>query len=239
MPLVWTARKRRSMANRSKRYVASKALIVGLKQYSVDEAVTLLKQTGQAKVNSAVELHAHLGLDPRQSSQQVRTTVKLAHGTGKKIRLAAIVNEGMVKEALAAGAAEAGAEDLINKIKATEQTPYDIIVAGSEMMSKLVPIAKILGTRGLMPSPKSETVSPNPIKAITELLGGKISFKSDESSNVHLLVGRVGFTDEQLRENIEGAIEAIKKAKPDETKGTYFQSCFVCTAMGPSIRIKI
>jgi len=227
------------MGKHSKRFISQKALVDRSKQYSVDEAVALLKQTGQAKVNSAVELHAHLGLDPKQSSQQVRTTVKLAHGTGKKIRLAAIVSEGLVKEALAVGATEAGAEELINKIKSTEQTPYDIIVAGSDMMSKLVPIAKILGTRGLMPSPKSETVSPNPVKTITELLGGKISFKSDESSNVHLLIGRVGFEDTQLKENIEGAIEAIKKAKPDETKGTYFQSCYVCTAMGPSIRIRV
>lgn len=214
-------------------------LIDKAKQYAIAEAVALLKQMGQAKVNSAVELHAHLGLDSKQSAQQVRTTVSLPHGTGKKIRLAAIVAENLVKECLAAGATVAGADDLIATIKSTEQTPYDIIVAGSDMMSKLVPIAKILGTRGLMPSPKSETVSPNPVKTITELLGGKVSFKSDESSNVHLLVGRAGYSEEQLKENIQAAVEAIKKAKPDETKGTYFQSCFVCTAMGPSIRIKV
>ncbi len=226
------------MSHRSKRYLAHRALVDKSKLYTVPEAVALLKQMGQEKVNAAVELHAKLGVDTKQSTQQVRAVVHLPHGTGKKIKIAAIVNEHQVKECLAAGAVEVGGDDLIAKIKTSEQTPYDIIVAGSDMMSKLVPIAKILGTRGLMPSPKSETVSQNPVKTIQDLLSGKISFKTDESGNIHLLVGRVGHSEADLTENIQAAIDAIKKAKPGETKGTYFGSCYVCTAMGPSIKVK-
>jgi large subunit ribosomal protein L1 len=205
--------------------------------YTVAEAIVLIKKLAKTKFDSSVEAHFKLGIDPKKGDQQIRAAVSLPHGTGKTIKIAAFVTPGREAEAKAAGADYVGGEDLIALIQKTEKTDFQIAVAEPAIMRDLSKIAKILGTRGLMPSPKNDTVTPNPAKAIAELKKGKISFKNDDTSNVHVLIGKTSFSDQQLIENYETIVAAIKKAKPASSKGTYIKNVSLCSTMGPGIKV--
>ncbi len=164
-----------------------------MKVYSIKEGIELVKQISKEKFDASVEAHFRLGIDPRKGDQQIRTAVSLPHGTGKSIKIAAFVSDDKIEACKKAGADYAGSEDLIAEIKKTEKTDFQVAVAEPAMMRHLAQIAKILGTRGLMPSPKNETVTPNPAKACEELKKGKVSFKNDDTRNIHVSIGKVSF----------------------------------------------
>ena len=193
----------------------------------------------KTKFDASVEVHFRLGIDPKKGDQQIRTAVSLPHGTGKSVRVAAFVSPEKEKEAKAAGADLIGNEDLIAEIKKTEKTDFEVAVAEPAMMKNLAQIAKILGTRGLMPSPKNETVTPNPAKAIKELKKGKVSFKNDDTANIHVAIGKVSFSDEQLTDNYTAILDAIKKLKPAKSKGVFLKNITITTSMGPGVRVEI
>ena len=222
------------MKKHSKRYRALKEKIDPAKQYSLDEAILLIKESANIKFDSAVELHVNTGIDVKQSDQQVRSIVSLPHGTGKKQRIAAITAS--ADKAKEAGAQIAGAEELIKEIQAGK-IDFDILVAEPAFMPKLASVAKILGPRGLMPSPKNGTVSSDIAKAIDELSKGKIGFKNDNTGNIHLLVGKASFNSDKLKDNIQSAIEAIKSSRPSKMKGTFIKTATLATTMGPGIKV--
>lgn len=221
----------------SKRYRAATEAVDATKSYAVAEAVALAKKTSTVKFDASVELHFRLGIDSTKADQAVRGTVKLPHGTGKKLRIAVFATGKAADEATAAGATIVGGEELVKQIKEKETTDFDIAVATPDMMRVLAPIAKLLGTRGLMPNPKNETVSPTPGAIVKELMGGKIAFRSDKTGNLHLLVGKASFADQQLIENVVTLYDAVMKAKPAESKGIYLKSMTLTTSMGPSIAV--
>jgi len=203
--------------------------------FSVAEAVELIKNNKIENFDAGVELHLNLGVDPQKTDQHVKGTIILPHGTGKSKKVAAFVTADQIEAAKAAGADIVGGEELIEEIKKTSKTDFDVAVATPQMMPKLAAIAKTLGTRGLMPSPKNETVTANVAKAIGELKKGKITFKNDDTSNLHQIVGRVSFDAAQLIENVTVLLEAVKKAKPASSKGVYIKKAILCTSMGPAI----
>lgn len=224
---------------RSKRFRAAQQLIDSSKSYSLDEAVALIKQTATTKFDGSVELHIRLGVDPKQADQLVRGTVNLPHGTGKKLKIAVFAKGPAAKAAKDAGADMVGDDDLIADIKKTQKTDFDVAVATPDMMKLLAPIAKTLGTKGLMPNPKNETVNPDPAKIVEALRGGKITFRMDDTANLHQLIGKPSFAPEQLKANAEAYLEAIKKAKPSESKGTYMRSVTLTSSMGPAIKVTL
>jgi large subunit ribosomal protein L1 len=207
------------------------------KKYPLVEAVKLLKETANVKFDSSAEIHIKLGIDPKKGDQLVRGNVSLPHGTGKKLKIAAFVTPAKEKEAKEAGAEIVGGATLIEQIKKDGKCDFDIAVAEPAIMKDLAAVARILGQKGLMPNPKTGTVTPEIKKIIGELKKGKASFKNDDSANVHLMVGKVSFSEQQLKENIEVFLDAIRKAKPEGSKGNYIQSIFLSSTMGPSIRI--
>ncbi len=207
------------------------------KTYSWAEAIELLKSISNEKFNASVELHARLGIDPKKGEQQVRASVTLPHGTGNTAVIAAFVNPDKEKEAKEAGADFVYGEEDIKRIKDTGKFNFEIAVTTPDMMPKLAAVAKVLGPKGLMPNPKTDTVSPNVKKMIEELKKGKINFKNDDTSNVHVSFGKMKFSADQLKENLAALIEAIKKVKPATAKGTYIKNLVICSSMGPSVRI--
>ena len=224
------------MSKHSKRYTAIKEKLDPAKEYSLDEAVALIKEAGNLKFDAGVELHVRTGIDVKQGDQQVRSTVSLPHGTGKTQKITAITSD--PDKAKSAGAETAGGEELIKEIQAGKMD-FDVLVAQPEFMPKLAPVAKILGPRGLMPSPKNGTVAEDIEKAITELAKGKIAFKNDNTGNIHLLVGRASFDETQLKENIQTAFDAVKTARPSNMKGAFIQNTVLTTSMGPSIKVSL
>ncbi len=217
--------------------VALKAKVDKNKVYAIDEAVKLAKETSGVKFDASIEIHANLGIDPKKGEQQIRATVSMPNGTGKSKVIAAFVAPEKEKEAKDAGADFVYGEEEIKKIKDTGKFNFEIAVTTPDMMPKMAGVAKVLGPKGLMPNPKTETVSPNLTKMITELKKGKITFKNDDTSNVHVSVGKVSFTEAQLKENVVTFVEALKKAKPGTSKGTFIKSLTLKTAMGPAIRL--
>ncbi len=209
------------------------------KKYPIDEAIELAKKMSKAKFDESLEVHFLLGIDPRKGDQQVRGAVSLPHGTGKTVKVAAFVSEDKEKECKDAGADYVGGEDLINEIKKTEKTDFQVAVAEPAMMRNLAQIAKILGTRGLMPSPKNETVTPNPAKAVEELKKGKVSFKNDDTGNIHVAIGKLSFDTQKLKENFETLLDAIQKAKPSSSKGVYLKNIVIASSMGKGIKIAL
>lgn len=205
---------------------------------SATEAIDLLK-TYPAKGDVTLEVHFRLGVDPKKAEHLVRGSSSLPHGTGKKIRVAAFVPDAMVKDALAAGAAIAGGESLITELKTSQKIDFDVAVAHPDMMRSMAVIAKLLGTRGLMPSAKTETITPDPISAIKKLQGGKVNFRMDESGNVHQAFGRSSFSTEQLLENLTTMIDTIQKLRPTGIKGAYLRSVTLSTSQSPSIAIEV
>jgi len=209
------------------------------KSYSLAEALKIVKEITRTKFDASIELHLRLGINTKKSDQQVRGAASLPHGTGKTIKIAAFVspeNEAAVK---AAGADYVGGDELIAEIKKTEKTDFQVAVAEVSMMRNLAQIAKILGTRGLMPSPKNETVTQNPVKTVEELKKGKISFKNDDTGNLHLIIGKVSFSDDKLIENFNNLIDTIKKAKPGSSKGTFIKNISLSSSMSPGIKISL
>lgn len=209
------------------------------KAYPVKEAIELTKKLSKTKFDASVEVHFRLGIDTKKGDQQIRATVSLPHGTGKTIKVAAFVMPEKIKEVKEAGADLVGGEELIAEIKKTEKTDFQVAVAEPGMMKNLAAIAKILGTRGLMPSPKNETVTPNPAKAVAELKKGKVSFRSDDTGNVHAVIGKVSFLQEELQANYNAFLEAVKKAKPSSSKGVYVKNIALSSSMGPGVKVII
>lgn len=224
---------------RSKRYQEAGKLIDPKKAYSPEGAIKLLKSLPAVKFDAAVELHASLGIDPTKSDQVVRGTVVLPHGTGKTKRVAAFVEPEKEAEARAAGADIIGNEEEMEKILKTNIIEFDVAVATPGMMPKLSKLAKVLGPKGLMPNPRTDTVGPNITKMVQEQKAGKISFKNDDTGNLHQVFGRFSFDEQKLTENLTTLIEAIKKAKPAAAKGVYIENAVICATMSPGIRIEI
>ena len=220
-----------------KKYTDSRNLIDNLKQYDPEEAVALVKQTGKAKFDETIELSIRLGVDPRHADQQVRGTVVLPHGTGKKVRVLVFAKGDKAKEALAAGADYVGDADLVQKIQTENWFDFDACVATPDMMGTIGRIARLLGPKGLMPNPKSGTVTMDLTKAITDIKAGKVEYRVDKTSIVHCPIGKVSFDDEKLAENLKALMDAIIKAKPATAKGTYIRSLYMSTTMGPSVRL--
>ncbi len=209
------------------------------KVYSLDEAIALVKKTSNVKFDASVEVHARLGIDPSKGEQQIRATVVLPHGTGKTKSVAAFVGTNDEKDAKDAGADFIYGEADIKKIKDTGKIEFDIAIATPEMMPKLAIAAKVLGPKGLMPSPKTETVGKDVKKMVTELKRGKAAFKNDDTANVHQMIGKVSFPDVQIKENFTAFLEALKKAKPNTAKGTFIKTLYLASSMGPSVRTEI
>jgi len=215
-----------------------KAKVDKTKAYSVSEAVKLVKETAGVKFDASVEIHARLGIDIKKSEQQVRGTVVLPNGIGKSKIVAAFVGNGKEKEAKDAGADFVYGEEDIKKIKETGKIEFDVAVTTPDMMSKLAGIAKVLGPRGLMPNPKTDTVGPNLRGMIEEQKKGKVSFKNDDTGNIHQIVGRISFPEEKLVENISVFLDVIKKARPSSAKGIYIKNLVLCSTMGPAIKLE-
>ena len=223
----------------SKRMTELKTKVDSAKVYTLDEAIALVKATSTVKFDASVEFHARLGIDPKKSDQLIRATVVLPHGTGKTKRIAAFVGPNDEKAAKDAGADLVLGEEEIKAIKDTGKIDFDIAVATPEMMPKLAVAARVLGPKGLMPNPKTDTVDKNVAKMIEALKKGKAAFKNDDQANIHQLVGKVSFDNAKLKENIETFIEALKRAKPAGAKGTYIKTAFLTSAMGPSVKISV
>lgn len=226
------------MTKRSKRYRKN---IEGLnldKSYGLDEAIALLKKTSAVKFDESIELNLKTGVDPKKADQQVRGTVALPHGTGKKLRLIVLTKGDKVKEALDAGADEAGSEELIEKIKGG-WTDFDALVVTPDMMREVGKLGKILGPRGLMPSPKAGTVTTDVAKAVSEIKAGKVEYKVDKQANIHIAVGKLSFDANKIQENAMALLGAILRAKPASVKGAYWHSLYICSTMGPGLRLDI
>ena len=209
------------------------------KSYPIAEAIKIAKEAGHEKFDASVEVHFRLGIEPTKGEQQVRGTVALPHGVGKTVRIIAFVEPANEAAAKAAGADIIGNEETIDKIKKTEKTEFDLAIAEPSMMKKMGIIAKILGTRGLMPSPKNDTVTTNPVQAISEFKKGKLSFKNDDTANIHLIIGKKSFDDVKLAENYQALFEVIKKAKPSAAKGIFIQNITICTSMGQGVKVQL
>ncbi|QWT24291.1 50S ribosomal protein L1 [Subtercola sp. PAMC28395] len=226
------------MAQKSKAYRAAASKIEEGKLYTAAEAVVLAKETGSAKFDSTVEVALKLGVDPRKADQMVRGTVILPHGTGKTARVIVFATGPAAEAAIAAGADEVGGDELIEKV-AAGYTSFDSAVSTPELMGKVGRLGKVLGPRGLMPNPKTGTVTPDVAKAVTEIKGGKIEFRVDKHSNVHFVAGKVSFTPDQLRENVGAALDEIVRQKPSSSKGRYITKGTVSTTFGPGIPVDV
>lgn len=209
------------------------------KTYSLDEAIQLVKDTSAVKFDASVEIHVRTGIDTGKSDQQVRATVALPHGTGKTRKIAAFVNADKRKEAEAAGADVLYGEEDIAAIKETGKIDFEVAVATPDMMSKLAVIARILGPRGLMPSPKTNTVTDKIAETIQALKKGTITFKTDDAGIIHTMLGKVSFTNEQLVENANAFLDVLRRAKPASVKGIFLKSATVTSSMGPGIRLSL
>lgn len=218
-----------------KKYRAAAEKIDKNKVYPIDEAVKLVKESRVAKFDESVEAHVRLDIDAKKGEEQVRGTVVFPHGTGKTKKVAVITST-KGKEATEAGADLVSDESLIEEIK-KGKTEFDILVATPEMMPKLAQVAKILGPRGLMPSPKTETVTDKIKETVGMLKKGKASFKNDDSGNIHQLIGKISFEENKLKENLETFLDAVKKAKPAAVKGKFIISVTLCSTMGPGIKV--
>ena len=220
-----------------KKYVDSKKLIDSTKLYEPDEAVTLVKQTGKAKFDETIEISVRLGVDSRHADQQVRGAVVLPNGTGKKVRVLVFAKGDKASEAEAAGADFVGAEEYITKIQKENWFDFDVVVATPDMMGLVGRLGRVLGPKGLMPNPKSGTVTMDVTRAVNEIKAGKVEYRVDKTSIVHCPIGKASFTEQQLGENLRVLMDAIVKAKPASAKGTYIRSCVISSTMGPGIKV--
>ena len=222
----------------SKRFKEAQQKIDTRKVYSIGEAIELAKATSTVKFDATVEVHIKLGINPKKSDQQIRSSVSLPYGTGKTVKIAVIAdNNEQQKAAKAAGADLVGEADLIENIK-KGKIEFDILVATPAAMRLLAPVAKVLGPKGLMPNPKDGTVTQNVAEAVTNLKKGKINFKNDDSANIHTLIGKVSFDKEKLVANFLALLDGVLKAKPSSAKGNYIKNVSLSTSMGPGIKVE-
>jgi large subunit ribosomal protein L1 len=226
------------MATKSKAYRAAAEKIEDGKFYTPSEAVSVARTTGSAKFDSTVEVALKLGVDPRKADQMVRGTVILPHGTGKTARVIVFATGPAAEAAIAAGADEVGGAELIEKV-AAGYVAFDAAVSTPELMGQVGRLGKVLGPRGLMPNPKTGTVTMDTAKAVSEIKGGKIEFRVDKHSNVHFVAGKASFSEDQLAENIKAALDEIVRAKPSSSKGRYITKGTVSTTFGPGIPLDI
>ncbi len=204
---------------------------------TIDEAVTFVKENASAKFDESVEVHIRLNIDPKNGEQAVRGSVVLPNGTGKSVRIG-VITEDKADEAKKAGADVVGGVELIEKMKAGDVPDVDVFIATPDMMPKLAPAARVLGPRGLMPSPKTDTVTPDVVSAIESLKKGRANFKNDSTGNVHQVIGKVSFDGEKLIENYNAFIEALQACKNDAHKGQLIANTSICSTMGPAVKIK-
>lgn len=225
------------MPKLTKRWKALEGKVDEDRKYNLNDAVTGVKDCASAKFDETVELAFYLGVDPRHADQMVRGSVSLPHGTGKEVRVVVFCkSETQVEEAKAAGAIEAGSDELCEKVK-EGWTDFDAAVAAPDMMGQVGRLGRVLGPRGLMPSPKAGTVTPDVGKAVTEIKKGKIDYRVDKNANIHVPFGKISFEEGQLRENAASIIESIIKARPAACKGTYLKSCSMSSTMGPGFHL--
>jgi large subunit ribosomal protein L1 len=222
---------------RSKRYASLKKMVDAKKLYSPVDAIDLVKKTATTKFDSTVEVHLNLGIDVKKGDQQVRSTIVLPHSIGKAKKVAAFVSGDKQKEAKDAGADIVGAEELIEEIAKSGKIDFDVAVATPDMMVKLSKVAKVLGPQGLMPNPKTETVSPNVKKMVEEIKKGKIAFKNDATANIHQALGKSSMDAKALLENFSTFAEAVKKTKPASSKGVFVKSLTLTSTMGPAVHV--
>ena len=220
-----------------KKYLESAKLVDRATLYDPAEALDLAVKTSSAKFDETVEIHVRLGVDSRHADQQVRGAVVLPNGTGKKVRVAVFAKGDAADAAAAAGAEIVGAEDLVAKIQGEGFLDFDVAIAAPNMMGLVGRLGKVLGPRGLMPSPKAGTVTPDVAKAVEEAKAGKIEYRLDKTNIIHCPIGKVSFGAEKLQENYKTLLDAINKATPAASKGQYIKSCVVATTMGPGVRI--
>jgi large subunit ribosomal protein L1 len=229
--------KEEKMKKRGKRYLEAEKLVDKTKTYEVKEALELITKMPKPKFDETVELHARLGVDSKQADQQVRGTVVLPNGTGKTQKVLVFAKGDKAKEAETAGADFVGAEELIPKIEKDNWFDYDVIVATPDMMGVVGRLGKVLGPKGLMPNPKSGTVTMDVAKAVSEIKSGKVEYRLDKSNIIHLGFGKVSFGTDKLEENYNTIVEAIIKAKPSAAKGQYIKSIAISTTMGPGLYV--
>ena len=222
-----------------KKYNAAAGLLEVGKFYDVDEAMALSVKTGTAKFDETVEVHVRLGVDSRHADQQVRGAVVLPNGTGKNVRTLVIAKGDAAKAAEAAGSDFVGAEDAIERIQKENWLDFDLIITTPDMMGMVGRLGKILGPKGLMPTPKAGTVTPDVGKAVTEAKAGKIEYRLDKSNIVHVPIGKASFTEEKLEENFNALMDAIVKAKPSALKGQYLRSITLASTMGPGVKVSV
>jgi large subunit ribosomal protein L1 len=223
----------------SKRFKKALELVDARKAYPLKDAVGVLAKFPKAKFNETVDLAFRLGVDPKQSDQMVRGTVPLPHGSGKTVRVLVFARSGAAADAArAAGAEFVGFEDMIKKCS-DGWTDFDVAIATPEAMVEVRKLGKVLGPRGLMPNPKTGTVTDDTAKAIKEVKAGRVEFKVDKAGNVHVAVGKASFNGEQLEENARAVIEAVAKARPNSVKGTYINSCTLSATMSPPVRVDV
>ena len=226
------------MPKRSKRMRAIEELVEPLKLYKLDEACELLKKMPPVKFDQSVNVALKVGIDPKKSDQQVRGTVTLPYGTGQKITVCVIAKGDKAKEAHEAGADYVGADELLEKIKGG-WVDFSVLVATPDMMRELGKLGKVLGPRGLMPTPKAGTVTTDVSKAVKEAKGGKIEFKVDKTGNINNAVGKMSFNANNLAENIKSLLHAINRAKPSSAKGIFLRSMYLSTTMGPGLKVDL
>lgn len=219
-----------------KKYVESKKLIDNARQYDPREGLDLVLQTAKAKFDESVEVHVRLGVDSRHADQQVRGAVVLPHGTGKKVRVLVFAKADKAREAQEAGADFVGDEDLVKKIQTENWFGFDVCVATPDMMGLVGRIGRVLGPKGLMPNPKSGTVTMDVAKAVKDIKAGKVEYRLDKTNIVHCPLGKASFGSEKLEENLNTLMEAIIKAKPATSKGTYLKSVVLSSTMGPGVK---
>jgi large subunit ribosomal protein L1 len=223
----------------SKRYKKALEVVDGMKAYPLKDAVGVLAKFPKAKFNETIDLAFRLGVDPKQSDQMVRGTVPLPHGSGKTVKVLVFAKSGAAADAAkAAGAEYVGFEDMIAKCQGG-WSDFDVAVATPEAMVEVRKLGKVLGPRGLMPNPKTGTVTEDTAKAVREVKAGRVEFKVDKAANVHVVVGKASFKPEQIEENARAVIEAVAKARPNSLKGAYIRSCTLSATMSPPVRVDI
>ena len=225
------------MANFGKKYVDSVKLIEKSKLYDPAEAMALVCQTSKAKFDETIEVHVRLGVDSRHADQQVRGAVVLPNGTGKTVKTLVFAKGDNVQKALDAGADYAGGAEYAEKIQKENWFDFDVVIATPDMMAVIGRLGKVLGPKGLMPSPKAGTVTPDVVRAVTEAKAGKIEYRLDKTNIIHCPIGKASFGADKIKENFDTLLGAIIKAKPAAAKGQYIKSCVVASTMGPGIKV--
>ncbi len=225
------------MAKRGKKYLESKKAYDSTKEYELEEALKIVEQSAKAKFDETVELHLKLGVDSRHADQQVRGTIILPHGTGKSQKILAFVKEDRIDEAIEAGADYAGGAELADKIQKENWLDFDVVIATPDMMATVGKVARILGPQGLMPNPKTGTVTMDVKQAIEEVKAGKVEYRTDKANLIHVPTGKVSFGNEKLAENIRALLTAVVKDKPAAAKGRYIRSVTVTSTMGPGVKL--